>query len=155
MSRFNLKVKCTRCRNQHMESDRKQRPNSEHEGWTDSVCPRCGCKSYYDMSPQVAWCWRSGEIEIGDALPVDKSDGSGAIEIARGPISMLKGRIAAKARHGYRDGKLFVPGIPESSNDADAVKALDDWLAWCGRFGSRDGVIFSKPGVPENILAGQ
>ena len=157
MSRINLKVKCTRCRNQHMESDRKQQPNSEYKGITvsDSVCPRCGAKSFYDMTPQVAWCWRTGEIEIGDTLPTDKPDGSGAIEIARGPIYALKGQISALARRGYEGRTLLVPGIPEASNDADAIKALDDWLAFCGRWSTRGGVTrggvtFAKPGIPDD-----
>lgn len=152
MSRFNLKVKCTRCRNQHIESDRKQKPNSEYKGITvsDSVCPRCGAKSFYDMTPQVAWCWRTGVIEFGDTLPTDKPDGSGAIEIAQGPIYALKGRVSALARHGYRDAMLLVPGIPEASNDDDAIKALDRWLAFCGRMGIRDGVSFTKPGIPDD-----
>ena len=154
MSRFNLKVKCTRCRNQHMESDREDRlrPNSNHEKITvaDSICPRCGAKTFYDMTPQVAWCWRTGEIEFGDTLPTDKPDGSGAIEIAQGPIYALKGRVSALARHGYKDRTLLVPGIPEAPNDADAIKALDDWLAFCGRFAARDGVTFTRPGIPDD-----
>ncbi len=43
-------VKCCRCRNKHLESERVQKPNYEH-GFTsyDRVCPRCECKTYYRL----------------------------------------------------------------------------------------------------------
>lgn len=43
-------VKCCRCRNKHLESERKKKPNHK---WgikaDDLVCPRCEAKSYYRL----------------------------------------------------------------------------------------------------------
>lgn len=40
---------CTRCKKQHLESERKNKPCKDGFG-TDSVCPNCGCKSFYDLT---------------------------------------------------------------------------------------------------------
>jgi hypothetical protein len=40
---------CTRCKKKHLESERKNKPRSDGFG-TDSVCPSCGCKSFYDLN---------------------------------------------------------------------------------------------------------
>lgn len=144
-----LRVKCTRCRHTHAESDRVRRPlprRSTSELQMDEwVCPRCGCKSFYDLTPQVAWCWATGLIEIGDAMPADAPDGGGAIEIASGPRYALKGRLSVLARHGQGAsvGKLLVPGVPEASGQEAKGDALSAWLKWCGQRKSRDGVVFA------------
>lgn len=144
MSAADIPVKCTRCRHACMESDWLKKPWKGHADCFEHVCPRCGCKSYYDCSPQVAWCWATGLIEIGDTLPADGPDGGGPIEIARGPKYALKGRLGAVARHGKGGsaGKLLVPGVPEAKPGAE-IDALLDWLDWCGERKSRDGVTFS------------
>jgi hypothetical protein len=140
-----IPVQCTRCRNQHKESER-QLTDVGSGNWA-RVCPRCSCRSYFDIRPQVAWCWASGLIEIGDesALP------EGAILIARGPKAFLLGTIAVFARQGggASEGKLLVPGIPEAE---DCQKARGDvlakWLKWCaGNNGhkGRYGVVFTAP----------
>lgn len=152
MSRISIPVQCTRCRNKHMESERgsKQRRSGPDDGIAvyESVCPRCSCTSYYDLTPQVAWCWASGLIEIGDAMPVGSPDGSCAIEIARGPKYSLKGHLAVVARHGKGEsaGKLLVPGVPEADGAIQDAKldAFWTWLAWCNKRKGRDGVVFSK-----------
>lgn len=148
---FNLPVQCCRCKNKHNESERNHVPSKSFKGATDSVCPRCGAKSYFDLSPFVAYCWQSGLIEFGDVVP------DGAIQIASGPKSYLKGRIEVVARHGKgaSAGKLLVPGIPESETPRAALKALDKWLTWCAeRNGkkSQGGVEFlaSKPAEMES-----
>ncbi|TAN12925.1 MAG: hypothetical protein EPN34_03110 [Burkholderiaceae bacterium] len=143
----NLQIKCTRCRHAHTEADRIERPRprrstSELQVY-DRVCPRCGCKNYYDCTPQVAWCWSSGLIEIGDAMPADSSDGGGAIEIASGPKYALDAEIGVLARHAYQTGKLLVPGVPEADTPRAKGDALARWLAWCGKRKSRDGVVWA------------
>lgn len=138
----------------HTEAARIPRPRPRRSTseiqMSDMVCPRCGCKNYYDCTPQVAWCWASGLIEIGDAMPAEKPDGSGAIEIARGPKSALRAQLSALARHGKgaSAGLLLVPGVPEREDQDDKADALAAWLAWCGgKWRSRNGVIFAKEAV--------
>lgn len=134
-----IKVKCTRCRHEHMESERIERPRPRRSTSAlqiyDRVCPRCGCKSYYDCTPQIAWCWASGLIEIGDAMPPDSPDGGGAIPIAKGPKYALKTSLGVLARRGQgaSRGKLLVPGVPEAETRDAALDALLAWLTWCGK----------------------
>ena len=146
MTRANIPVKCTRCRHCCMESDWLAVLSKEFGGCAQKTCPRCGCKSYYDCTPQVAWCWASGLIQIGDAMPPDAPEGGGAIEIARGPKFALRSQLSAVARHGKGEsqGKLLVPGVPEADTQEAGADALAQWLAWCGRGKRRDGVTFSK-----------
>ncbi|WJY16787.1 hypothetical protein PCO82_09245 [Pectobacteriaceae bacterium CE90] len=131
----NLLVKCTRCRNKHLESERVNKRDFKVRTFPtyDSTCPRCGGKNYYDLTPQFAWCWASGLIEVGDALPTDKADGSGAIQIAMGPKCTLKSWLEVVARHGkgVSAGKLLVPGVPEAPDGDSALTALQAWLKWC------------------------
>lgn len=124
-----MQVKCTRCRNTHMKSQRVDKWNKAFCGH-ESTCPRCGGKSFYDMTPQFAWCWASGLIEIGDVSPAEDS---GAILIASGPKYALKDFIDVVARHGKgaSDGKLLVPGVPEAADGDAAIEALETWLKWC------------------------
>lgn len=150
MSFTDIPVQCTRCRHQCMESEWPSAPAKI--GGCDvsqKVCPKCGCKSYYDMRPQVAWCWASGLIEIGDTPPADKADGSGAIVIADGPKSSLLITLSAKARHGQgaSSGKLLVPGVPEAESQQAAADALSAWLGWCGKSNGKkhsNGVTFKR-----------
>lgn len=137
-------VKCTRCRNEHMESERVRKPRCSIA--SDLCCPRCGGTSFYDMRPQVAWCWASGLIEVGDSMPDDGPDGSGAIQIASGPKAFLTGRLSVVARHGQgaSAGKLLVPGVPEADGQTAKVDALVAFLAWCGKGKPRDGVVFCQ-----------
>lgn len=141
-----LKIKCTRCRHSCMKSELLDIPSKRY-GFTQSTCPRCGCKSYYDMTPQVAWCWASGLIEIGDEAPQNNPDGSGVIVIATGPKYALHGHVSAMARHGRgaSASQLIVPGVPEAADSSAALDALNDWLRLCSKGRRRDGVTF----VPE------
>lgn len=145
-----VKLKCTRCRHVHTEADRislpRPRRSTSEIQMSDMVCPRCGCKNYYDCTPQVAWCWASGLIEIGDAMPPDAPDGGGAIEIAHGPKFALKGQLSVFARRGEGEGRrqLLVPGVPEADTQQAKGDALSQWLAQCGKRRSRDGVVFAK-----------
>lgn len=95
---------------------------------------------------QVAWCWASGLIEVGDALPTIDPDGNGPIQIARGPRAALLAQLNTLARHGKGAGRsqLLVPGVPEARTSRDAVDALSVWVLWCGAHDSRDGVVWGK-----------
>ena len=145
MNRSDIPVKCTRCRHTCMESEWTWVPSKRHSGCTEKTCPRCGSKTYYDMRPQVAWCWATGLIEIGDAMPSNNPDGGGAIEIARGPRSALEVRLAVAARHGQGASryKLLVPGVPEAEGQEAKGDALAEWLTWCRKSKRSDGVTFS------------
>lgn len=134
-------VQCTRCRHKHRKSERLVQASGD--GFHARVCPRCRCRSYFDLSPQVAWCWASGLIEIGDqdAMP------AGAILIASGAKAYLTGTIAALARigRGASEGKLLVPGVPELDDQKAKGDALAKWLKWCARNNGhkgRHGVVF-------------
>ena len=141
---IDFEVQCTRCRNKHMESERHLQVVGA--GRWARVCPRCNCQSYFDVRPQIAWCWSSGLIETGneDAMPV------GAILIANGPKAHLIGTIAALARigQGASEGKFLVPGVPELDDQKAKGDALAKWLRWCARNNGhkgRHGVVFVTP----------
>lgn len=143
---IDIPVKCTRCRHACMESEWIDVPMKKHADCSEKTCPRCGCKSYYDCRPEVAWCWASGLIEIGDTVPPSSPNGGGAIEIARGPRYALRGFLSAIARHGKgaSTGALLVPGVPEGKSQRDKHDALAAWLAWAGgRKRFRDGVVLT------------
>lgn len=148
-------VKCTRCRNKHLVSERVEKRDFKKRAFPtyDLCCPRCGGKSYYDLSPQFAWCWASGLIEIGDEPPVENPDGSGAILIATGPKYALRAFLDVVARHGKGEsaGKLLVPGIPEATDSAAALDALEAWLKWCipHKEAKRDGITLTLDGRAE------
>ena len=143
-----IRIKCCRCRHVCMESEWVDVPSKRFSFFTEKTCPRCGCRSYYDMTHQVAWCWASGLIEIGDQMPGGSSDGFGAIQIAEGPKYALKGAMNVAARHGQGacTGKLLVPGIPEAQNQTAALRALSQWLDWNRNCKSarRDGIVWSE-----------
>jgi hypothetical protein len=148
-----IPVKCCRCRHQCMESEWLDKPKPLRGGGislTEKGCLKCGCKSYYDMSPQVAWCWASGLIEIGDNVPEKSADGSGAIVIATGPKFAMKAVLSVVARHGQgaSEGQLIVPGVPEADSQDQACDALSTWLSWCANGNGRKqryGVQFVTP----------
>ena len=145
-------LQCTRCKHEHTDDQLVSRPRKARSAVSievsDLVCPRCGCKTSYDLTPQVAWCWASGLIEIGDAMPADGPDGGGAIRIAQGPKAFLKPRLEVFARHGYgaSDGRLLVPGGPEATTQVAKAVALAAWLARCGMSAAarRDRIEFDK-----------
>lgn len=146
--RIDIPVKCTRCRHETMESAWLDKPRSNCGiSMTVKVCPRCGCESYYDMRPQVAWCWASGLIEMGDQPPANGADGSGPILIARGPKSSLKLALTVNARHGMgaSAGKFLVPGVPEAETGKAAVDALCEWLKWCAKGNGYKDVVWEVP----------
>lgn len=155
MSSIDIPVQCTRCRHKSMESEWHDKPvkASGSISMTEKVCPKCKCKSYYDMRPQVAWCWASGLIEIGETPPADKADGSGAILIAKGPKSHLLSILGGVVRLSYQ-GAMLVPGIPEADGGDARVDALKAWHAWCAKGNgraSRHGVEFVMETINEKF----
>ncbi len=93
----------------------------------------------------IAWCWQSGRIDIGKAVP------EGAIAFAKGPRRALQQLLDVLARHGQgaSNGLLLVPGVPEADSPDAAVDALIAWTEWCAkRNGKPDahGVRFARNG---------
>lgn len=107
------------------------------------------------MTNQIAWCWASGLIEIGDAMPPDGTDGAGAIQIATGPKAVLEAELAVLARHGQgaSSGKFLVPGVPEANDGIAAINSLTQWLAWCCKRKKHEGVEFAQPRSPVSTRA--
>jgi hypothetical protein len=137
-------VQCTRCRNQHKPSERIRLGTDN--GADALVCPRCSCRSYFDIRPQAAWCWASGLIEMGDEFELPE----GAVLVAHGPKAFLHGTIAVLARRGRgaSAGSFLVPGVPEADDQQAKGDALVKWLKWCaGNNGhkGRHGVVFAMP----------
>jgi hypothetical protein len=66
-----------------------------------------------------AYCFASGQIGFGDGLP------AGALPIARGEPSILVEFIKGVARRGHAGETLFVPGIPEATNDDEGLECLE------------------------------
>lgn len=121
-----INVQCCRCRHQHLKSQRTMTYRTDDT--CGLVCPRCNGSTYFDMTPQVAWCWASGQIEFGDVGTVP----DGAIVVASGAKAHLRVVIEATARHGKgaSAGKLLVPGIPEAEDQQEAGDALEKWTEW-------------------------
>lgn len=63
------------------------------------------------------YCWMTGRIELGRKCP------QGAIELHSGPAKALRRHVEVIARHGYAEGLLLVPGVPEADSVADKVAA--------------------------------
>ena len=66
----------------------------------------------------VAYCWRSGAIEISRRLP------KGALKLGSAHGIRLKKAVSVCARHSYDGHTLLVPGIPEADSDTQALKAV-------------------------------
>lgn len=135
-------VECCRCRNVHMESERVSVPDFKFRGLSSLVCPRCSARSYYDLRPEVAYCFASGQIEFGDIGTAP----AGSIAIATGPKSHLRSVVGALARNSRSSSALLVPGVPEAIDQTAAGDALAAWLSWAalgnGKKG-RHGVLFN------------
>lgn len=117
-----IKIKCCRCRHEHKESDRHKVPSKKFAMARDSVCPKCGAKPYFDMTPQVAYCWSTGEIEFGEQKPEE------SIALATGPKCELKPFIASIARLAYDGHTLLVPGLPEANELRIRLAAVHEFI---------------------------
>ncbi|EBB9299170.1 host nuclease inhibitor protein [Salmonella enterica] len=70
------------------------------------------------MKPTItAYCWASGLIEFGNALP------EGALPIVTGSEKRVRDVVEVLARHAY-NGDLLVPGIPEAESMNEYREAL-------------------------------
>lgn len=77
------------------------------------------------MSPTTyAYCYASGEIEIGPRVPL------GALAIARGREDALRDLMCVASRHAYDGETLLVPGVPEAPDQIAGVDALKAWCNW-------------------------
>lgn len=65
----------------------------------------------------VILSWRCGTVDI------QRSAVEGALVLARGPKARLERALFALARHAYDGKTLLVPGVPEASNDEEALEA--------------------------------
>ncbi len=71
-----------------------------------------------------AYCYRSGEILIGNEVP------AGVLTIAQDSETNLIAAVSVCGRHAYDGVTFLVPGIPEAETDADALQA---YVAFKGR----------------------
>jgi predicted ATPase len=71
-----------------------------------------------------AYCYRDGQIFFGRKIP------DGALEVAQGMGKALRKEMSVAARHGYKEGVLLVPGIPEAPNEKEALEALNKFKTW-------------------------
>jgi hypothetical protein len=71
----------------------------------------------------IAYCYRTGLIEFGYAVP------KGCLTIAKSiREDVLRSVVSGNARHAYPPSTdLLVPGIPEAPDDHAAVKAICDF----------------------------
>ena len=102
------------------------------------------------MKKLIAYCFRNGVIEFSYELP------EGAIEIAQScDEEKLKAFINVRARHGYNEGELLIPGVPEAQSDDQAILALAKFIKWLGST-SPDQIILTEikvlpNGLPVNV----
>ena len=64
-------------------------------------------------------CWRSGEAEIVSRAP------EGSATLMTGPRSQLEKLLSVHARHAYDGKTLLVPGLPEATDEKQALWAVD------------------------------
>ena len=72
------------------------------------------------MTEQVlfAFCTADGEIGFGPSVPND------AYELGRGQAAQLRRIVSVLARHGYEQGLLLVPGVPEAPDASTRSAAI-------------------------------
>ena len=70
----------------------------------------------------LAYCYASGQIGFGEAIP------SGALPIARGEAATLVDFIKGVSRRGHNGQTLLVPGVPEASNEAQALERMEEFV---------------------------
>lgn len=75
----------------------------------------------------VAYCYRSGEIEI---VPAHLAIPEGVLPFACGPRDRLEEIISTRARHSHHAEHYLVPGLPEAEDDVDVVMVMAGWLDW-------------------------
>ena len=73
------------------------------------------------------YCWRSGQIEIGDSVP------EGAMHIASGQEDIVREHIQGTARLAHDNETYLVPGVPEAESDSAAITAVCRYVQWLGK----------------------
>jgi len=91
-----------------------------------------------------AYCYRSGKVEFGEIVP------EGALFIAEGNTEVLRAEIEVSARHGYEEGVLLVPGVPEADSEEEAFQAFLKWRAWRAK-----GMLRKRLGLNEDSVEGE
>ena len=74
------------------------------------------------MSKIVAFARASGLIGFGETCPTD------ALPLMSGDEKEVRHEVEVLARHSRTNDDLFVPGIPEASNEDDALIALVSFI---------------------------
>ena len=70
-----------------------------------------------------AFCWASGLIGFGRSTP------KGALPIAHSRSkNLLHDLIEVQARHGWKNGVLLVPGVPEAPSQVAGLQALERFI---------------------------
>lgn len=69
------------------------------------------------MNETFAWVWASGLIETGTEVP------DGVMTFCTGEDCAVRELVGVVARHGY-NGELLMPGVPEATDEDDAIEAL-------------------------------
>lgn len=142
--RADRNCQCTRCKNKHLESERISKPRKGDAGVSEMCCPCCNCRSFYDITPAVAWCWASGEIEYGDVAPASSPDGQKPTVFAHGPHCDLVQKLKAVSRRDIF--RLFVPGVAEAQDVSGKTLEFRLWLnriaAGCNGHRLSRGVVF-------------
>jgi len=67
----------------------------------------------------IAYCWRSGEVEITSCMP------EGALGIAKGNARLLGKAITLYAVHGYRPNLYLVPGLPVATSPDERLESVN------------------------------
>lgn len=109
---------------------RKRKPLGEGNTYADEVI-RAWDRMEQAEETAIAYCFASGQIEIGAEAP------EGAIAFAKGPKDALARLVEATARHAYDGKTMLVPGVPEAANQMDAIDALIRFVEWL-RQGDRE-----------------
>ncbi|GAA4475442.1 hypothetical protein GCM10023157_04290 [Gluconacetobacter asukensis] len=65
-----------------------------------------------------AYCYADRKIEFGKTIP------NGDLPCGRGPARKLRDVVSVNARHAKDGISLLVPGIPEATNEFEAIEKL-------------------------------
>lgn len=86
----------------------------------------------------IAYCWASGRIGFGRTTP------NGALPIASGRPQTVKRLFEVVARHGYEEGVLLVPGVPEAGSQSSGLAALERFIDWLGKRQDKGVTVFTR-----------
>jgi hypothetical protein len=75
----------------------------------------------------IAYCWQSGQIEIGRELP------QGALPLLTGTRKHLENRIESTATLAYDNKTWLVPGVRSAEKAEDKVQAVIEYVKFIGK----------------------